>query len=285
MFPINRPVRAVTRDGGRIHCGSHVSGIEATDDGVTVTTSDGHTVRAAELVVATNSPVNDWVALHTKQAPYRTYAIARRLPRGAMTPMLVWDTLDPYHYVRLQPMGDHDLLIVGGEDHKTGQEEHTEARFAALERWTRERFPEAGEEAEEALEQVERHRPDVVTLDLVMPRMNGYQVLETLKRDATLRHLPVNIISALDEKGHLSRDDVKHELQELDAIDGMTRTLTDDAVMSSKRRIHRKRQCLRGARARCGSLTDFATAQRHVPRIAWTAFAGDRERGALLAEM
>ena len=137
--------RAVARDGGRIHCGSHVSGIEAKDDGVTVTTTEGHTVRAGELVVATNSPVNDWVALHTKQAPYRTYAVAVRLPRGTMQPSLVWDTLDPYHYVRLQPQGDHDLLVVGGEDHKTGQEDDTESRFAALERWTRARFAEAGE--------------------------------------------------------------------------------------------------------------------------------------------
>jgi Rieske Fe-S protein len=50
---------------------------------------------------------------------------------------LYWDTADPYHYVRLQ----RDVLIVGGEDHKTGQEDDAYDRFAYLESWARERFP------------------------------------------------------------------------------------------------------------------------------------------------
>ena len=58
---------------------------------------------------------------------------------------LYWDTLDPYHYVRLQRTAEaHELLIVGGEDHKTGQADDAEARFDRLEAWTRERFPTAG---------------------------------------------------------------------------------------------------------------------------------------------
>ena len=52
---------------------------------------------------------------------------------------LYWDTEDPYHYVRLQPMADHDVLIVGGEDHKTGQG-NPNASFAKLEKWARDRF-------------------------------------------------------------------------------------------------------------------------------------------------
>jgi len=61
-----------------------------------------------------------------------------------MPHMLLWDTPDPYHYVRLQPAnanGSHEFLIVGGEDHKTGQATDFDERFAALEEWTRERFP------------------------------------------------------------------------------------------------------------------------------------------------
>jgi nitrite reductase/ring-hydroxylating ferredoxin subunit len=56
---------------------------------------------------------------------------------------LYWDTLDPYHYIRVEssPNDIHDLLIVGGEDHKTGQESHPELRFRKLEDWTRARFP------------------------------------------------------------------------------------------------------------------------------------------------
>jgi sigma-B regulation protein RsbU (phosphoserine phosphatase) len=45
-----------------------------------------------------------------------------------------------------------------------------------------------------------RARPfDVVLLDIMMPEMNGYEVLEALKRDDALRHIPVIMISAVDE--------------------------------------------------------------------------------------
>jgi class 3 adenylate cyclase/CheY-like chemotaxis protein len=40
---------------------------------------------------------------------------------------------------------------------------------------------------------------DLVLLDILMPEMNGYQVLEAIKGDAALRHIPVIMISALDE--------------------------------------------------------------------------------------
>lgn len=139
--------RAIERDGGRIHCGSHVSAIDTSGDSPIATTADGHTVRAASLVVATNSPVNDWVAVHTKQAPYRTYVVGLVVPRGRVVQALYWDTGDPYHYVRLQAEGDHDVLLVGGEDHKTGQAHDMGERFARLEQWARERFPMAGEVA------------------------------------------------------------------------------------------------------------------------------------------
>ena len=51
----------------------------------------------------------------------------------------------PYHYVRLQPFSDRqDVLIVGGEDHKTGQAADTDARFDRLESWARQVFPNLG---------------------------------------------------------------------------------------------------------------------------------------------
>jgi nitrite reductase/ring-hydroxylating ferredoxin subunit len=55
--------------------------------------------------------------------------------------ILLWDTPDPYHYVRIQLLEDHDVLIVGGEDHKTGQADDMDERWRCLEEWTRERFP------------------------------------------------------------------------------------------------------------------------------------------------
>jgi glycine/D-amino acid oxidase-like deaminating enzyme/nitrite reductase/ring-hydroxylating ferredoxin subunit len=138
--------RAIVRHGGRIHCGSHVAEFEKKPRRPQVKTSDKHAVTADAVVFTTNSPVNDWVTMHTKQAPYRTYVIAVRVPKGAVAPGLYWDTRNPYHYVRLT----HDttgepLLLVGGEDHKTGQADDLERRFGALLEWTRRLFPMTGD--------------------------------------------------------------------------------------------------------------------------------------------
>ena len=46
---------------------------------------------------------------------------------------------------------------------------------------------------------------DLVLLDVMMPEMNGYQVLEQLKADANLRAIPVIVLSALDEIGSVVR--------------------------------------------------------------------------------
>jgi glycine/D-amino acid oxidase-like deaminating enzyme/nitrite reductase/ring-hydroxylating ferredoxin subunit len=140
-------VEAVRRNGGRIFAGTHAAQIEGSSP-AKIRTTGGHTVTAAAVVVATNSPVNDLVAVHTKQAPYLTYAIGGRVPQGRVPRGLYWDTLDPYHYVRLQRLTSRpgqadadELLIIGGEDHKTGQARDGEQRFARLEAWAKERFP------------------------------------------------------------------------------------------------------------------------------------------------
>lgn len=143
---------ALQRDGGRIFTGTHAETIKGGKP-ARIKTSSGRIVTADAVVVATNSPVNDLLTMHTKQAAYMTYAIGAIVPRGAVATALYWDTLDPYHYVRIQslspeasltePSGSvgHDVLIVGGEDHKSGQGEVHADPYARLEEWTRQRFP------------------------------------------------------------------------------------------------------------------------------------------------
>jgi glycine/D-amino acid oxidase-like deaminating enzyme/nitrite reductase/ring-hydroxylating ferredoxin subunit len=140
--------RAIERKGGRIFGHTHADIIEGGAK-ARVQTERGPRIEADHVVVATNSPVNDLAVIHTKQFAYQTYVIAAEVPRRSLPRALFWDTLDPYHYLRLSTVGSgdsaRDLLIVGGEDHKTGQSDHPEAAWKRLEDWTRARFTDLGE--------------------------------------------------------------------------------------------------------------------------------------------
>ena len=57
----------------------------------------------------------------------------------------------------------------------------------------------------DALEKIKKESPDLVLLDIIMPEMDGYQVLEHLKADKTLRHIPVVVISAVDQIESVAR--------------------------------------------------------------------------------
>lgn len=133
---------AIQKRGGQLFGKTAYIGHDEDGDGVTIKTTSGKKVRAGTALFATNVPVNDRVKVHTKQVPMRTYVVAAKVPSGSIEDALVWDTLAPYHYVRLQPAGDgQDWLIVGGEDHRSGTANDMADRFEKLEAWTRERYP------------------------------------------------------------------------------------------------------------------------------------------------
>lgn len=133
--------RAIDRMEGLICTGTHAARIHA-GPAPKVETDGGLEVSADSIVVATNTPIHNLLTIHLKQAPYTTYAIAARIPSDSLPAALYWDTADPYHYIRMQPgSAGYDYLIVGGEDHKTGQTKDQEQRHGRLERWARERFP------------------------------------------------------------------------------------------------------------------------------------------------
>lgn len=134
--------RAIVSRGGRLYADTAYVAHKEAEDGIEISTEQGCVIRAAAAVFATNSPVNDKVTIHTKQIPDRTYVIAGRVPKGSVPDALVWDTYDAYHYVRIQPLSSgEDLIIVGGEDHHTGEASDMDARLANLEEWTRKRYP------------------------------------------------------------------------------------------------------------------------------------------------
>jgi len=140
-------VGAMQESGVRFHGSTPVVSVEEEPDAVVVRTEGGGTVTARSAIVATNTPINDRFALHSKMAPYRTFAMAFTIPQGSIPDALYWDMADPYHYVRLNPgPGATDYLIVGGADHKSGEADDGAVRFEALEAWMRALLPDLGKE-------------------------------------------------------------------------------------------------------------------------------------------
>lgn len=110
-----------------------------------VSAAQGWHIVADAVVVATNSPINDRLAIHGKMAAMRTYAVALAVDGAADPDALYWDSADPYHYVRFGVAGDGGpVLVAGGEDHRVGHPAHGAERWTRLESWTRERFAGLG---------------------------------------------------------------------------------------------------------------------------------------------
>jgi glycine/D-amino acid oxidase-like deaminating enzyme/nitrite reductase/ring-hydroxylating ferredoxin subunit len=132
----------IQSNGGTIH---FQTAAEKINDGspCEVITSTGAKILAQSVIMATCTPINDRLLMHTKQAAYRTYVIGSLIPRGTVHQGLYWDTADPYHYIRLQKHSidpEKEWLLIGGEDHRTGQGD-VESKYLALEQWAKKRFP------------------------------------------------------------------------------------------------------------------------------------------------
>ncbi|HSP33704.1 MAG TPA: response regulator, partial [Thermoanaerobaculia bacterium] len=74
---------------------------------------------------------------------------------------------------------------------------------------------------ESAINLAKRYRPDAMTLDVALPDMEGWTVLDRLKHDRATRHIPVHIISADDEAGRALRLGAFATLQKPVTKDGL----------------------------------------------------------------
>lgn len=132
--------RAFVDAGGMLFEGLRCTAVEEATNGSVVRTERGE-LHARRVVHATHVPPGVNI-LHFRCAPYRSYALAAKLTdQGAYPDALIYDLEDPYHYYRTQVIDGQPFLIVGGEDHKSGHEENTNARFRALEEHARKYFP------------------------------------------------------------------------------------------------------------------------------------------------
>jgi glycine/D-amino acid oxidase-like deaminating enzyme/nitrite reductase/ring-hydroxylating ferredoxin subunit len=133
----------LTSVGVAVYEGTRALGVSQGDPCQVGTT--GGTVRAGHVVVATGIPFLDRGMFFTRTHPERSYALAVRLVGPAPEGMFL-STEQPAHTIRAYQSDGDELLIVGGESHKTGQGGDTARRYRRLEAWARERFEVASVE-------------------------------------------------------------------------------------------------------------------------------------------
>jgi glycine/D-amino acid oxidase-like deaminating enzyme/nitrite reductase/ring-hydroxylating ferredoxin subunit len=99
----------------------------------------GAPLTAGDVVVATHFPILDRGLYFARIHPERSYALGLRV-RGATPQGMYISSNQPTRSIRSHPMADGEILIVGGEGHKTGQGGDTLERYRALERFAREHW-------------------------------------------------------------------------------------------------------------------------------------------------
>jgi glycine/D-amino acid oxidase-like deaminating enzyme/nitrite reductase/ring-hydroxylating ferredoxin subunit len=134
--------RAVVDKGNAIHVDAHAIGVEKALGAACRVVLDGkREIHCGAVVDATNAAFTSNVRMPLRQAAYRSYVITVEITSEEVPDALYWDTGDPYHYLRVaRDLDGRALLLVGGEDHRVGQDVHPNDRWYALERWIRERM-------------------------------------------------------------------------------------------------------------------------------------------------
>ena len=134
-----RIAQQIPGEGSFVFEHTHVT--QVVDGSPCVVKTEHGEVRAQQVLGATDAVNINRFFLQAKVAPFRSYAIALRVDREFDG--LFYDTAEPYHYIRTHPDAEGPLLIVGGADHRVGEERDTEQCYRELEQYVRQRF-EAG---------------------------------------------------------------------------------------------------------------------------------------------
>ncbi len=147
-------------DGCSIFEHSEVTDIESEPTRVH---ANGHTVHCDNLVIATHVPLMGKARfikstlLQTNLAAYTSYVIGAKIEKYGLPCALFWDTASPYHFLRIDCHEHEDYLIFGGNDHRTGQADHTEDAYAKLESLLLRFFPAARVESRWSGQVIDSH--------------------------------------------------------------------------------------------------------------------------------
>ncbi|HVE94008.1 MAG TPA: FAD-dependent oxidoreductase [Acidimicrobiales bacterium] len=126
--------QAIVRDGGSVH--DHTRALEVDEDTHTVTTDRG-TISAGDVVIASHQPFPLHGGYFARAEPWRSYVLA--LSVDGPRPEGMYISCDEQTRSVRSTAAGH--VLVGGEGHKVGHDDDTEANYARLESWARETFP------------------------------------------------------------------------------------------------------------------------------------------------
>jgi CheY-like chemotaxis protein len=87
-------------------------------------------------------------------------------------------------------------------------------------------------DGEAGLKMIKANKPDLVLLDLLMPKMDGYAVLEAVKKDPKTKKIPIVVLSNFGEAENIQR------AKKLGALDYYIKSSTDLSQLTKK--IHSK---------------------------------------------
>ncbi len=87
---------------------------------------------------------------------------------------------------------------------------------------------EIASDGEEGLEKAEKTKPDVILLDIIMPKKDGFEVLQALSQNATLKKIPVIVFSTLGQESDMEK------AKKLGATDYINKSFFDFAGLKTK---------------------------------------------------
>lgn len=128
---------AFEQRGGHIY--EHTRVLQIKEDKLNTVVTDRGSLGAPHVVVASHYPMYDPALYFTRLHPSRSLVLGLRLENKAPEGMFI-SCSEPMHSFRNQPMPDGEILIMGGQHYKTGQEEDVLMRYEQLAIFAHEHF-------------------------------------------------------------------------------------------------------------------------------------------------
>ncbi len=114
---------------------TEVEKVSSTKFGV-IAKGEGFSVKAGHAITATYDPLNNPIKTFMKKGMYVSYVYELEIAKGLFKEGIYEDSNNPYHYFRIDRMGMHDRMIIGGEDNRKEIAFGEQKNFRALKAYT-----------------------------------------------------------------------------------------------------------------------------------------------------